>query len=213
MKVGRHRKLLVTYRLFFGLLGLSAIVTEVVVLVQRGTFTPANFFSFFTVQSNLLAAAVLIAGALMLWRNKRPAMFDLLRGATTLYMVVTGVIFAILLSGLDAEELTAVPWDNTVLHYIMPLAVFADWLLDSPRRHITFGRALAWLLYPVAYLFYTLIRGHFAGWYPYPFLNVNDKGYMAVLVASIAVAVFVIGLSWLVAKTARPHSRIFFQKK
>jgi hypothetical protein len=213
MKVGRHRKLLVTYKLLFGLLGLSAIVTEVVVLVQRGTFTPANFFSFFTVQSNLLAAAVLIAGALMFWRNKRPAMFELLRGATALYMVVTGVVFAILLSGLDAEELTAVPWDNTVLHYIMPLAVFVDWLLDPPRRDITFGRALAWLLYPVAYLFYTLIRGYFAGWYPYPFLNVNDRGYMAVLVASIMVAVFVIGLSWLVAKAARPRSRILLQKK
>lgn len=200
--MGQNKKLLVIYRLFFGLLGLSAIATEILVLVQRGTFVPANFFSFFTVQSNLLAAVILLSGAVLLLKSKQPrAWYDMFRGAATLYMLVTGIIFALLLSGLDPGVLTAVPWDNTVLHYIMPIVVFVDWLLDPPRRRIAFKRALVWLVYPVAYLFYTLLRGHIVGWYPYPFLNAENKGYTSVLLTSVGVAFVVAGLAWLVTKT------------
>jgi hypothetical protein len=198
----KNEKSLALYRLLFGLLGLSAVVTEIVTLVGRGTFAPANFFSFFTIQSNLLAVAVLLAGGLLIMFGKAgvPAFW---RGAVTLYMVVTGIIFALLLSGLDANALTAVPWDNTVLHYIMPIAVFADWLLDRQGGRIAFRRALLWLLYPLAYLCYTLIRGHFVGWYPYPFLNVTEKGYVAVGIASAVVTVVVVGLVWIVLRTGR----------
>jgi hypothetical protein len=124
------------------------------------------------------------------------------RGAVTLYMAVTGIIFALLLSGLDAGVLTAVPWDNTVLHYIMPIAVFGDWLLDRPQRRISFKRALLWLAYPVMYVAYTLVRGHFAGWYPYPFLNAADKGYVATGITSLLVAAVIAGLAWAVSRVA-----------
>lgn len=186
------------YRLIFGLLGLSAIATEVVVLLQRGTFMPANFFSFFTIQSNLMAAFVLVTGGVLLLCRK-PGLPILVRGAATLYMLVTGIIFALLLSGLDAGVLTAVPWDNTVLHYLMPLAVLGDWLLDPPKQRIAFRRAAVWLLYPVVYLVYTLIRGHFVGWYPYPFLHASNRGYIAVVLTSVGVAAVIVCLAWLVA--------------
>lgn len=198
----KNKNLLVIYRLFFGALGLSAIITEIVVLAGRGTFVPTNFFSFFTIQSNILASITLIAGAVLLLKGKA-AQHTLWRGAVTLYMLVTGIIFAALLSGLDAGVLTAVPWDNTVLHYIMPIAVFGDWLLDRPRQQIPFKRALVWLAYPLTYLVYTLVRGHLVDWYPYPFLNVADKGYVAVGVASIGVTAVVLGLAWIVSRFSR----------
>jgi hypothetical protein len=196
----KNKKLLVFYKILFGLLGLSAVVTEIVVLMHRGTFVPANFFSFFTIQSNVFASVIILGGATMLLRGKRHDSYDLWRGAATLYMVVTGIIFALLLSGLDAGALTAVPWDNTVLHYIMPIAVFADWLMDAPKRSIVFRQALLWLLYPIAYLAYTLIRGHVVAWYPYPFLNIHEKGYIAVLSVGVGIAAVVAMLAWLLTK-------------
>lgn len=200
--MSKKQKLHIAYKCFFGLLGLSALVTEIVVLLGRGSFAAGNFFSFFTVQSNILAALLLLASAALLATGQR-RLHDSIRGAAVLYMVVTGIIFAMMLSGLDPRVLTAVPWDNTVLHYIMPLAVFVDWILDPPRQRIMLRQALAWLAFPLAYLLYTLVRGHFAAWYPYPFVNVEQQGYIRVLVVSLAIALVITLLAWFVAHTTR----------
>jgi len=91
---------------------------------------------------------------------------DLFRGAAALYMATTGIIFSVLLAGLDVE-LTAVPWDNLVLHYIMPAAMLLDWIINRPKHRISFKRALVWLVYPLAYVAYSLGRGrtgYFTGW-------------------------------------------------
>jgi len=194
---------LATYRLFFGVLGLSAIATEIIVLIHRNSFVPSNFFSFFTIQSNLLASAVFLAGAVLFLRGKRQGVSDMWRGAVTLYMVVTGVIFMLLLSGLDSVPLTAMPWDNTVLHYIMPIAVLVDWIIDPPKRRIAFKKALPWLAFPITYLLYTLVRGHSTEWYPYPFLNALDKGYATVLSTAIIVALFVTGMTWILTRVSK----------
>jgi hypothetical protein len=181
------------YKLFFGLLGLSAIVTEIVVLISRGYFDPANFFSYFTIQSNLIAAVVLLKGS----AGGHGRQFALFRGAVTLYMVMTGVVFALLLSGLKDISFTAVPWDNVVLHYIMPVAVLLDWLLDTPKIKLTWRRALAWLAFPLVYVVYTLIRGPIAGWYPYPFLNPEVNGYVGVIAISLGIVTFAMAIVWM----------------
>jgi hypothetical protein len=190
---------LIGYRIFFALLGLSAIVTEIAVLIERGRFVPANFFSFFTVESNILAVLILILSALALARGKQGRFIAMLRGGSTLNMIVVGIVFSLLLSGLDVE-LTAVPWDNTVLHYIMPVAVALDWLIDIPKVRISFKRALIWVTFPIAYAAYSLIRGHFVGWYPYPFLNPGINGYTSVIITSILLglggAALALALAW-----------------
>ncbi len=154
-------------RVLVALLGLSAVGTEVVVLVVRGTFVPGNFLSFFTIQSNLLAAGTLL---LVVTRPEGPWL-SWLRGLATLCMVVTGIVFSVLLSGLPADQLTAVPWDNTVLHYLVPIWFALDWALGPPSPPVPFRSALLWLLYPMAYVAYSLVRGPLVGWYPYPFLD------------------------------------------
>ncbi|HSX34701.1 MAG TPA: Pr6Pr family membrane protein [Candidatus Saccharimonadales bacterium] len=203
--MAKNKKLVAGYRLFFGALGVSAVATEIVVLVHRGTFVPANFFSFFTIESNIFAAAILLYGA-FLHMSKRPrpsAAYDIVRGASVLYMAVTGIIFALLLSGLDAGVLTAVPWDNTVLHYLMPIAVCADWLLNPPLAKIRLKKALVWLVYPIVYLAYTLVRGNIVGWYPYPFLNVAENSYASIALVSVGIAVVAATLSWVITRVKR----------
>jgi len=201
------RRFLAGYRMFFGLLGLSAVATEIVVLVDRGRFVPANFFSYFTIESNLFAACVFVLGGLALARGKKTSGLDMLRGAATLYMVITGVVFALLLSGIEGAEFTAVPWDNIVLHYLMPIVVFADWLTDPPGSRIAFKKALWWLAFPLAYFAYSLVRGHFVGWYPYPFMNPAEKGYVGVAVMGALMAVAGVGLVGLLSRMHRSNIR------
>lgn len=187
------------YRILLALLGFSALVTEVATLVERGRFAPANFFSFFTVEANLFAVGVLLVSASVGHRSRR---LDLSRGASTLYMLTTIVVFTLLLSDLAPELLTAVPWDNTVLHYLMPLGVMLDWVIEPPRPRIPFRSALVWLIVPLVYVVYSLVRGELVGWYPYPFLDPGHGGYSTVALVSVGVAVAVAMFTWAVTRVA-----------
>jgi len=206
------RKLLASYRTFFALLVAVAIVAQFIDAARRPSFRPLNFFSFFTIESNILAAGVFAYGAAMQWRGKKLGpRFAQVRGAAVLYMVTTGIVYNALLSGLDDSLQTPLPWVNAVLHDLFPLAVLLDWFVDLPRRRIAFRKVLPWLIFPAAYAAYSLVRGPIAHWYPYPFLNPDTHGYARVAVACVIIAVVIYGLALLIAAAtkfapAAPHA-------
>ena len=187
--MNRRTRFLITYKILFALLAFSALVTEVATIVDRGVFNAGNFFSFFTVESNMLITVALILSALTLAAGKKSRALDVFRGFTTTLMIIVGIGFAVLLSGLENVALTAVPWDNTVLHYILPVVAVLDYIIDRPTTQLGFARSLAWLLYPLAYLFYSLVRGAVVGWYPYPFLNPNHSSTQEITIASVGILV------------------------
>jgi hypothetical protein len=186
-------------RMLFALLGFSALVTEVATLTAWHRFNAGNFFSYFTVESNTLAVCCLIITSFASASGRTSAALDFFRGAVTLYMTTVILIFIVLLSGYPASELTAVPWDNTVLHYIMPIVLMVDWLIADRPGTIPFRAALTWLAVPLAYLAYSLIRGPIVHWYPYPFMDPSRHGYLGVLVTSVVIAVVLAGITWLIA--------------
>ncbi len=177
------------YRLGFALVTLAAIVTQMVSLAQAGTLDAVHYLTFFTIDSNLIATVLLLVGA-ALWRSPRSATLDLLRGGAVVYMSITGVVFAVLLSGTNVD--TAIPWVNSVVHEVMPMVIVADWLLDPPEKRLTFKQGLLWLSYPAAWIVYELIRGSITGRYHYPFLNPANGGYGSVAFYSVAILVFML---------------------
>lgn len=197
----RNKNFLITYKLLFALLGFSAIVTEIATIIERGKFDFVNFFSYFTIETNVFVVITLLLSALTVAAGK-PRKFDALRSAVAVYIVIVGVGFSFLLAGLENVALTAVPWDNTVLHYIMPAAVLVDFLIDRPQRTLSFTKSLAWLLFPVMYVVYSLTRGAITGWYPYPFLNPTTNGIGAVALTVSYLLVFGIALVWTANKLA-----------
>lgn len=195
-----NKNLSILYKLFFAFLGFSAIVTEIATIVERGRFVPANFFSFFTIESNILAVIIFTFSALAIAKGKQNYKLTMFRGAAALYMVTTGIVFAVLLAGIENSILTAVPWDNIVLHYIIPVAAVLDWLLDPPKQRIAFKKALVWIVFPIAYVVYSLVRGSLVGWYPYPFLDPSPNGYLGVAVTSLAIAISSLVMIWLLTR-------------
>lgn len=187
------KKLLIGYKLVFSLLGFAALVTEIATLVERGLFNPINFFSYFTVQTNIVVSVVLLLGALAVAMGKQSKL-DILRSAATVYILVVGIGFSLLLSTMEGLVLTAVPWDNTVLHYIIPAAVLVDFLIDRPKRRISLKAGLVWLLFPALYMVYSFIRGAIDGWYPYPFLDpdINGIGAVVATVGGLSVLTFLL---------------------
>jgi hypothetical protein len=177
------------YRIAAAVLGIAAVIGAIDLVRDQGTFDPVNFFSFFTIQSNLLAIMVLLYGGLRLLAFPRWDRRDLLRGATVLYLSLTGIVYALLLAGEEEALQTGAPWVNAVVHGIIPLVMVLDWVIDPPRRTISFRQAAWWLAYPLAFLAYSLIRGPIADWYPYPFLDPDENGgYPGVLATCLAIA-------------------------
>jgi len=195
------------FKFFFAFLGLSSIVLEIVVLNQRGVFDAANFFSYFTVLSNVFAALMLLVGAWAMYGKVKSTKVTYLRGAATTFIIITGVVFSVLLSNYDPSLLTAVPWDNYVLHYIMPIVLVIDWLIDPPRTHLEIRSALTYITFPFVYLVYSLIRGSITGWYPYPFLNPDTGGYGALVISCVAVTCFVLIATFVTVRIQRVAKR------
>ncbi len=190
----RPRIILLVFRVFFAALTLWAVVAQFTYASSRG-FSPVNFFSFFTIESNLFAAGVLLALALVPSWRRASNVRDNVRGAATFYMVTTGITYVLLLSGSEEALQTQILWVNLVLHYIMPIVVFFDWVVNPPEHTISFRRALIWLVYPILYLAYSLIRGPAVGWYPYPFLDpgrAGGYGGVALYAAAVTIAILIL---------------------
>lgn len=187
------------YRVAFGLLTVGTIIF---LIIHNSSVIPdyeiSNFLSFFTVQSNLLAAVVLLCGAFGLTDRWPDRVADLVRGAAVVYMATTGVVYGLLLVGYVEHLQTNVVWADTVVHRVIPIVLVVDWLIEPPRTRLTVRAALVWLWFPLAYVVYSLIRARIVDWYPYPFFDPDlVGGYAGVAVACAGIAAFILLMSWL----------------
>lgn len=174
----------------------------------------ANFFSFFTILSNVSAAVVLTVAALWFFTRGRgqdaePTGIAVALACVTTYMVITGIVYNTLLRGYDLEPGSIVPWSNEVLHLFGPLFLLADLFVGPLRRALPWRAVWAIVAFPVVWVVYTMIRAPFITnpgtgepfWYPYPFLNPNNanlqpvSGYPGVIlyVIGISIAMLVVG--------------------
>ena len=187
--MARNHKAVGSLRIVLGLLALVALAVGLDrdIHVHDG----GNFLFYFTNLSNLFGAFVFLTGGVALLRG-RPGLPDLVRGASTLYLVITGLVFWTLLSNTITDE--TIVWQNDIVHGVMPTVFLLDWLLIPPAVRLRLGRAAYWLVFPLVYLAVSLLRGPAVGWYPYDFLDPREPGgYAHVTTWSLIVtAVFVV---------------------
>ncbi|EGA90545.1 integral membrane protein [Planococcus donghaensis MPA1U2] len=185
-------------RLVLSIMGLIAIIAQMTHGLRYNGLVLSNFFSFFTIQSNILIVGVLLIGAMLSTKQFHSPQFQLVRGAVTTYIMTTGIVYFLFLRGMEAELQTTIPWVNFILHTLLPLYALFDWLAFPSRNLISFRRMWLWILYPLAYLVYTLLRGPLVDWYPYPFLDPRISGYGQVLISSIFITVLILLCSLIV---------------
>lgn len=174
-----------------GLLALAALVAIGYDVAAGPGVSDGDYFSYFTVLSNLFAAAMLLHGALRA-PHRRSRGTELLRAASVVYILTTGIVYLLLLSG----HAPAHPWVNAILHYLLPVAVALDWLIDPPHVRLEIARTVVPLMvFPLVYVVYTLIRGAVVNWYPYFFVDPNRSGgYLLVAGDCLAVGAGIAGL-------------------
>lgn len=135
-----------------------------------------NFFSYFTVLVNVLAALALTAP--VLFPNTafgRWSLTEGVRSAVAMYIAVVGLTYHFLLSHVwDPQGWLFV--SNGLLHYVMPIAFVLDWLVFTPKGRLRWIDPVKWLSFPLIYIVWTLIHGYAADWWPYWFVNVPELG-------------------------------------
>lgn len=168
-----------------------------VLITAIGPTTVTGLLPYFTIQSNVLYAAVALVAALR-------AVPPLIKGAATLYITITGVVYHLVLANpaspfwegpLHRNALHAV--GNQLLHTVVPLFAVAIWLVFDQRGQLPWRYAAYWLAYPLGYLAFALIRGLIVHTYPYGFVDAGALGYGGVALSAVAlgVAFWLLGLA------------------
>lgn len=183
-----------------------------------------NFFSFFTIESNILTIVVFLIGAILLIRSggTDPLWFGVGRAAVTAYMATTGIVYNTLLRGIEVSEGATLGWSNEIVHVIGPILVVLDWLFAPGRRRLEWTHIWIVVTFPIVWAAYTMIRGPFVddptqavlnpayagGWYPYPFLNpdTSPQGYVSVAFYVVLIAAVIGGVGAAVIWVSR-HGR------
>ena len=154
---------------------------------------------FFTILTNLFVAIAMTAVAI-----DRPVSPQIL-GGLTLAIILVGVVYATLLKGLVHLSGPGQIAD-TLLHTVSPIAMSLWWLLFAPRARLKGTGPLWWAAYPLAYFAYALLRGHFDGRYPYPFMDVGKLGWLqtAINAGGIALGFVIAGYALVWFDSWRP---------
>lgn len=188
-----HRAL----RLALASLLLVALVSQLFIGLSRSELTVVRFFSYFTVLSNTMAVIMLTLLAARPGRDGT-RWFALFRGAVTVYMTVTALVYAVLLAPGLADVAVPEPWIDWTIHVVGPVALGVDWFVFPPPSELGRFTLAIWLVFPAAYLGYSLVRGPIADWYPYPFLSPDEVGgYPGVALWSVVVLVVILGFGYL----------------
>ncbi|WP_248797132.1 Pr6Pr family membrane protein [Pseudomonas sp. MWU13-2105] len=153
------------------------------------------FFSYFTVLTNTLVALVLTCAA--------TSGDSALRRFFLKPSVQGGVAAAIVLVGLAYSLLLRNTWNpqglqwvaDELLHDVMPVLFVIYWWFCVPKGTLHWSNVWPWLLYPLVYFIYALVRGYFVGSYPYPFIEVDQLGYPQVFINALMVLVAFVVIS------------------
>ncbi|MYT69924.1 MULTISPECIES: Pr6Pr family membrane protein [unclassified Streptomyces] len=214
----RRRPVAAAFRCLIALAALTGIVIDLTI-----SDSVLRVLSYFTIQSNILVAVVLALSARHAW-TARPPLTPLLTGGTLLFICITGLVYHFVLANSSSGfSMTDDPahvmtgWrtvSNQLLHTVTPVAVLLDWLLLTRPGLLRPRHAALWLLYPLAYFGFALIRGAIMtpgtpARYPYPFLDVDAHGYPGVLTNAVlfGAAFYLLALALVALDHIRPEIR------
>ncbi len=147
---------------------------------------------FFVYYTNLSNAAMLVVHVLLLIPGRVRALLltPAARYLTALCILVTFLIYFFVLTrfGRHSKKTTMASlgtrrYSNVLVHYLVPLFTELEWLAVADKRGLGLGHALLWLLVPLAYLTFTVLRArsgvvieNTGSLWPYAFMDRDALG-------------------------------------
>lgn len=179
MKTGTKR----TFGMIMALVAWMAIVVNYFYSGEK----LCNFLSYFTIISNTsIALAMTVAGFTPKSTAGRFVSRPSVLSALALYVIIVALVYNAHLRNTWAVS-GMLSITDYFIHVFIPLAYVVYWFMYTPKKALRWKNVILWLVLPLLFLVYSLIRGAITGWYPYPFANVTHLGYRQVLINSAAV--------------------------
>ncbi|WP_366183682.1 Pr6Pr family membrane protein [Flavobacterium ovatum] len=197
------------------ILGWTAVLIQLYLIINNRIAsipeTLIRFFSFYTILTNILVACCFS----ILWLKPENGLYSFFKN----YKIQTAIAVYISVVGLVYNAILRFLWNPTglqyivdeLLHSIIPVLYLIYWFNYHQKERLNFKPVIKWLIYPLIYLLYILIRGHFSNYYPYPFIDVNILGYNKTFLNSTflfgffgLISILFIGISRLISKTKTP---------
>lgn len=163
--------------------GWFAVLAQLYLMLQNRETGVAEslvrFVSYFTILTNTLVA-LFFTTRIFAADQKRLTLFHQKTTpmALTVFIVVVGLVYQLVLRDIWNPTGLQMVVDE-LLHTIIPAFMYVYWLLFCARTAVTWKQLSKWLLYPLGYFVFVMVRGHFSGFYPYPFFNVTELGWGA----------------------------------
>jgi hypothetical protein len=155
-----------------------------------------RFLSFMTIWTNVIVA-LFYTVSLLAPKSKLGRFFSkpMVQAGLLLYIIIVGLIYHLLL----AKQWNPQGWEyiaDQSLHTVVPVLFLFYWMLFADKEKLNMKSVLRWMIYPLVYVVYSLIRGAITGKYPYFFVDVSKLGYPTAMrnVSFVMAAYFVLGI-------------------
>lgn len=195
---------------------LSSVVWQITSRVANNVFRPADYFSYFTIQTSLIAIVTLGVSGWFAWTGRiETRTLNIVRLSTVTFTVVVTLVYNLLLRGLDNDPLDGnYQWPvlpNEILHVWAAIFMLIDWILSSRRINLRV-RTIFWVLaFPFVWLIYSITRGLIVDWWPYWFINPNGAAgvsgmityIVAIMLFLLTIAIGLIGLQRITVRAFR----------
>ena len=206
--VSKNNLLIVVIRVLLALSLFGSVYWQVSDRMMHNLFRPTEYFSYFSITSCLLTAVVLTISAIQLTRGQAETkLLSLTRLTTAVSMVIVGVIYNALLRG-GAPDPRDVGYDwpvlpNEIIHTYVPMLIFIEWLFTRTTIALKINQAFWVLVYPLAWLAFSIIRGSITGWWPYWFIDPQyGIGTQLTWIVAISVMFTVLAVGFIPAQRA-----------
>lgn len=201
------RRIVGILRLAAGLTLAVALAFQIIEKVANNDMVADQYFSYFTVQSSLIAAVALVVGGIVALRLPvDTVLYTVVRMSVFSYAVVTAVVYNVLLRGIPEEGFIESRWPGELMHVWIPLFIALDWFVSPGRPALRWTGLRFVVIYPLAWLAFTMLRGAATGWFPYPFLE-PSTGVLSIAVYVIGISVFIVGLASIAIAWSRVRAR------
>ncbi len=179
----KHDMIMFTFRL---LLAIFSWIVLVMMFYQNvisqsnissGILAAIGSYKYYSRQTNLLVALwysfALIFHFKPIYLKK---IQGVLKGAITVYITITFVVFAVMLS--DLYHPTGIDSFLSVCsHYLIPIMFVVDWFIFETDNNYEWRYLAYWIIYLLLYLIFTIVYAYFTNNYLYPFLNIQNLGW------------------------------------
>lgn len=198
-------ELIIIFISIFGLITHSGIF--------KGQFR-TNMFLYYTNISNLLVLLYFSFRILIKNMGIQSGIFynmifsDFMYFSVTASIIITFLIYHFLLVprikkvGTGSAELFKYnSIDNITVHYLVPILTLFNWLLFASKRDLNWLHGVTWMMIPLAYTLFALIRGILGGNikystspYPYPFMDPTERGWKKVGLNLLVISIVFVSL-------------------